>query len=86
MPEQVNSCAFCNPIEVQEKPLTLLNTCKDCGKEFCLDHSSKFDPQHCQECNKDVTITDRVYNKTTEEYDEFTDEFVLRASKCRVTD
>src|SRR6185312_977680 len=67
-------CAFCTKEDVQK--------CKRCNRTFCIDHASRFSPNFCQECFKNVTVVVDKFIRKVEDYDHTKDEMVVRTESC----
>lgn len=66
-------CAFCTKEDIQR--------CKKCDRPFCIDHTSRFSPNFCQDCLH-ISVTRDKFVRTVEEYDHTKDEMVVKRDSC----
>src|SRR5206468_2597977 len=75
IPLSALTCRYCEKEEVKQ--------CMKCKRHFCVDHCSKISPNFCQDCFAEVTVIVDKYVKTSEEYDEKSDQVITHRSSAR---
>lgn len=78
-------CYIClgNLQEYTPEPNIPIKRCIRCGKDFCLGHSSKFEPEACCNCVSQIEIIDTVFEKTETDWDAKKDRLVTHTQRCR---
>lgn len=56
--------------------------CKKCQRYYCIIHASKFSPNFCQDCFKNLSLIVDKFEKRTEDYNPQTDTVNVRKESC----
>jgi hypothetical protein len=74
--KKLNTCVFtCN------EEITI--ACRKCGRNFCINHASKFSPNFCQDCFKALSLIVDKFERRVDDYDAVTDSIVTRKESCK---
>ena len=73
--DQLQICVF-NCMEQQTQK------CRKCNRNFCVMHASRFSPNFCQDCFKNISIVEDKFSRTFEDYDLKKDKLSIRRESC----
>jgi hypothetical protein len=59
-----------------------IQRCRKCNRPFCVMHASRFSPNFCQDCFKNVSIVEDKFSRTFDDYDVKNDKVVIRKESC----
>lgn len=73
---KIITCVF-NSCTEQE-----VRNCRKCSRPFCIMHSNRFSPNFCKECFSNLSCIESKFTRTTEDFNEKTNNLVITKESC----